>query len=108
MSFPEPVVYAFRNHLPITRIGGDAAWVDSDVNRRRDRSAELSFCIAIYDTLLLDIHYPISCLFRVSPTDTRITNTIILLSDRRYPMRSPHLELPQNTARGVLPWDFRE
>lgn len=42
MSFPEPVVYAFRNHLPITRIGGDAAWVDSDVNRRRDRSATIS------------------------------------------------------------------
>ncbi len=42
MSFPEPVVYAFRNHLPVTRIGGDAAWVDSDANRQRDRSAELS------------------------------------------------------------------
>lgn len=42
MSFSEPVVYAFRNHLPVTRIGGDAAWVDGDANRRRDRSAELS------------------------------------------------------------------
>ena len=108
MSFSEPVVYAFRNYLPVTRIGGNAAWVDSDANRRRDRPAEISFCIAIYDTLLLSIHCPMSCLFRVSPTDTRITNTIILLSDRRYPMKSPRLELLQGAARGVLPRDFRE
>lgn len=73
---------------------------------RRSLAALERFHIAIYSLLCLGTSYCERCLFRVSPTDTRITNTIIRLSDRRYLMRSARLELPQNTARGLR--DHRE
>ncbi len=53
------------------------------------------------------IPLPVNYLFLVSPSDTRITDNIIMLSDRRYTMKLRLLESPQGRDMGYFR-DFYE